>query len=232
MIELATELYSVTAMRPSQVALILGIVDLAVLRQVGRKPEAEVRISGVRETDVRGTRGDVGDSTLGKALAAGKLEKALAVADTNLLDEIACPLAGIIPSVLSVLSGNSHKRAAGDDAGAQGGIAILVDKAEEEAVFGGDLPVPAADDLSIVKIISDNTIHEGEGNRDKGGAIGNRNVLHRSGRLGIARSNAVGAELLQSGHGGVAGESGCQIGKASGSRRGLSSVGQTRTKKS
>jgi len=219
MIELAPELYSVTAMRPSQVALILGIVDLAVLRQVGRKPEAEVRISGVRETDVRGASGDIGDSALRKALASGKLEKALAVADTNLLDEIACPRAGIVPPVLPVLSGNSDKRAAGDDAGAQGGIAVLIDEAEEEAVLRGDLPVPAANDLSIIKIISDNAIHEGERYGDKGGAIGDRNVLHRSGGLGIASGNTVGTELLQSGHGGVARESSCKSGKASGSRR-------------
>src|SRR5580698_3643280 len=115
MIELAAELDRVSAVGPSQVALILSIVNLAILRQVGGKSKAEVGVGGVRESDVWWARRDVGDSALWKAGAASELEKALAIADTNLLNEIVRPRAGIVPPILAVLSRNSHIRSAGDD---------------------------------------------------------------------------------------------------------------------
>ena len=155
MIEFAAEFDGVPAVGPRGVTLVLGVVHLAVLWKVSCQPKAEVRVGGIGEPDVRRTGRHVFDGALRKSLATRKFEKARAVANANLLHEIGRPSAGIVPSVLPVLSGNSHERAAGDGSRAQGGIAVLVDEPEKETVLVGNLPITAAYDLPIVKIVSD-----------------------------------------------------------------------------
>src|SRR5882672_6841743 len=113
MIKFGAKLHSMPPARPGRVALVLRVVNLAVLRQVRRQPECSVRVDGVREPNVRGTRGHVLDGALREGLAAGKLEKTFAIAHTALCYEIGRPSMRKVPAVLSVLRRHCHKRTAG-----------------------------------------------------------------------------------------------------------------------
>ena len=88
MIEFAAKFDSVPAVGPRGVALILGVVHLAVLWKVSCQPKTEVGVSGVGKPDVRRTGRHVFDGALRKALTSRKFEKACAIADANLLYEI------------------------------------------------------------------------------------------------------------------------------------------------
>src|SRR6266566_3205743 len=189
MIELPAELEGMPPARPSGVALVLGVVDLAVLGQIRGQPEGGVRVGGVGERDVRRTRRHVLDGALGETLPAGKLEKALAVAHASLRYEIGRPSVSIVPTILPVLRRHSHKRAASDRGGAavQCSVAVLIDEPEEEAVLVADGPVAAAGDLLVVKIVPDDAVYKCEGHCCRCRAIGDRDVLHRAEGLGVAR---------------------------------------------
>src|SRR6185437_8635102 len=106
-------------------------MNLAVLWKIGCQAKSCIRVDRIGESDIGGASSHVLYGALRKALTTGKLEEACSVTDTDLLHQIVRPGASVVPTVLAVLSGNSHKGAAGDGAGAQGGIAVLVDEAEE-----------------------------------------------------------------------------------------------------
>ena len=221
MIEFSAELESVPPARPRRVALVLRVVDLAVLRQVRRQTEGGVRVRCVRESNVRRARRHVLDSALRETLTAGKLKEARAVADASLRYEVARPGARIVPTVLPVLCRHGHKCSTGDGGGTavQCSVAVLIDEPEEEAVFVAYCPIAAAGDLLVVKIVPHDTVYKCERHRCRCRAVGDRDVLHNAGGLRIAGRNPVRPELLDRGHSRVVGERRSQSSKA-GRRRG------------
>src|SRR5437899_1893611 len=205
MIEFPAELERMPPACPRRVALVLRVVDLAVLRQVRRQTERGVRVRCVRESNVRRARRHVLDSALRETLTAGKLKEARAVADASLRYEVARPGARIVPTILPVLRRHGHKRATGNRAG-ESAVAILIDEPEEEAVFVADSPVAPAGDLFVVKIVPHDTVYKCERHRCRCRAVGDRDVLHNAGGLRIAGGNPVRPELLDRGYSGVVGE--------------------------
>ena len=73
-------------------------------------------------------------------------------------------------------------------------------------VLAGNGPVAAANNLSVVNIVTDHAVYKSKGYRYRSGAIGNRYALDRTCRLGIARLNPVWPERLQCGHGRIPGK--------------------------
>src|SRR5258707_10661682 len=187
----------------ANVALVLGIVHLAVLRQVRRQSEGRKRVCRIAKTNVGRTRGHVCDAALWESGPTCKRESCFRITDARLLHHVCRPVVRVVKTILFVMRRNRHKSAAGDRSRTDGIIAVLVYVAHKEAIFVADLPITPAGDLSVVKRSAYCAVDQTKLYRHGGGAVTYGNGWERPvccgigiNRCWISYLNPEGAKLL------------------------------------